>query len=559
MIFIGDSHIRAMAHGFMRLSATERALVEAVCGPVRFAMVGPAYSFGDRFWNPVLDGVSFVDPLGSRLASTLGVEGSIILQDDPRRFIFSMPFQPSLIYRAHIAKFWITDTPTGDLSHITHAAFRAAVLHYNRHILDFFTALRGLNVIFSVLQSPPPSLLYSLTKAFGQRAIDFLRLHDQIINSALEARQISSEAPPDIVRVGSAKDGYLRQALHDTSSEGSPHGNGQYGELFLRKIFAEQGLTELALTKKDETRLSAELSSPSTQLEWDMRLAFSLANRRIDAVSHFSDILRRAPRDRRALFGSAYALERAGRIEEAEIKFALVTAEFPEWPPGWMGLARVQFANQRMFEAADTLSRARALGVDSPDWYLRYGAVLEKLARLDEARNILRTALFDQSDSGEPILKNQWLENDARLSTDGFFPAQTVHEPNPFDRAASAPIQAGPYLVVLGRVELASGNVDSAEQCFLLARDLPSWQGTWNSYLGDISIRRKNWLAAETFYSAAAKAAPEVAIYALRLGLSLEHQQRHADARELYLQAIKAHPKNTALYEALCRTSLATS
>ncbi len=557
IVFIGDSHIRALVHGYMRLTANERQSAENSLGPIKFAMAGPAYAFENQFWKATPAGFEFIEPLNGRIVDILGQDQAIIQTNDPRRFVFSIGFQPSIIYRKQLYDKWTLGKPTARLAHVSTSAFQEAVLHYNRHVLAFFDALKSANVRFSVLSAPPTARCFSLVVEHGISAKKLLEQHHETILDAASKRGIEVELPPNVVREGGKSGAPLIDTLCDRSIAGSPHGNGWYGELFLRSLFAKHGARSFRTSAESLKDLKTKLNSEEARLAQNCQLAFSAANRRLDATEKFNELLIRHPDDRRLKYGFAYALERSNHLEKAELEYRLLTNDDSDWSPGWMALARVFFSRKKYAEAAEALEKARSLGYEYPDWPLRYGATLEKVQKLDLARATLRAALIDEEEGEGPRLKGQWTAGRESKRADGFHPCRMIEEPDAFEIAAHQPIDAAPYLIVLGRIELALGDSERAEYCFSTALELDPTKRPWNSYLADIAFRRGNWVRAQHFYKIAADSSPTVALYVKRLGACYERQKKYSDAHKLYMSAAASFPKDFEFLEAIRRVAAA--
>lgn len=554
IVIFGDSHVRALAHGYMRLSLDDRESIESRLGGVRFAMLGPAFSFAQPFFERTSEGVVFRDPMPQRFARAVGEAGAIIRPDDPREFIVSVGLQTSYIHQPGILQRWTNGAPEDGAAHVSRAAFGLAVLEYNRHALAFYAALRDMGVKVSALAAPPPSPSFGLIAAHGDRALALWRAHDETLARELARLGVPIEQPPAIAREADAPDGFLRPALRDTYAPATPHGNGWYGELFLREVFARRKISRLALSSAAAKAERARLDASETQLAWTRRLGFALANRRLDATEQFLAALEADPGERRNQYGLAWALERLGRPLDAEMKYRELVDNHANWAEAWMALGRVLFTRAKFAEAREAFERAGALGYAGRDRTLRLAAIDEKLKRLPEARQGLREALFAPG-SGE--LDRVWLARFIEEPAEAGFHALRVEpEPDPYESAIAPPVEAAPYLVVLGRVELALGDAAEAERCFELAMRLEPNRPEWNAYLADIDVRRKRWASAARRYATVVEHAPKVAAYTKRLGLAYERMRKLSAAREVYLKGASEHPRDVEFIDALRRVTI---
>ncbi len=552
IVFIGDSHLRALAHGYMRLASEEREAIESKKGGLRFAMLGPAFSFAEPFFTRDEQGLRFQNQMEQRLSQALGPHEAVIRPGDRREFVVSIGMQPSYIHQPKILERWTTGSPEGGAAHVSRAAFRLGVLEYNRHALDFFKALSEMGVKASALAAPPPALSFGLIRKFGDRALSLWLAHDAILSAELERLGVSVERAPAIVREGDKSDGMLRAPLRDVYAVGSPHGNDWYGELFLRDLFGRRGVRRVKLSAKALEFERAKLEAPETLAAWTRRLGFSLANRREDATEQFLTAVQEDPEERRGLYGLAYALERLGRWLDAEAKYRDLLELHPFWDIGWMALARVLFVRGKHEEALQALERAGELGCVDRERLLRLGAVHEKLKRPQEARTCLRAALFDEEGGLDPA----WTAAPKEPTEEGFHPLKVSAEPDPTEAALSPPLTPASFLVVLGRVELALGQVAEAERCFQMAMRLDATHPEWNAYLGDIDLRRKHWASAATRYAIVLQYSPKVAAYAKRLGMAYERQKKIKHAREVYLVGVREHPADVEFVDALRRVTI---
>lgn len=119
------------------------------------------------------------------------------------------------------------------------------------------------------------------------------KLHVSEFRGALHSLNIPIEEPPAIVYENQDTHAFLRLPLHDSAAVASPHANKVYGEIFLRAILADRGVSQIA---NDEAKLIPWLNDPARLIEWRTTLGFSQANmRKPDAPDLFHKALLDAP------------------------------------------------------------------------------------------------------------------------------------------------------------------------------------------------------------------------------------------------------------------------
>lgn len=114
-----------------------------------------------------------------------------------------------------------------------------------------------------------------------------------------------------------------------------------------------------------------------------------------EAVSFLAEALRIDYRDIRTLLAFAHAQRRWGNFAEAEQACRLVLEQEPEHPEALAALAHVLIASDHVANAIPLLERSLVLQPGNAEARRLYGASLQVLGRLDEARRELLRATSD--------------------------------------------------------------------------------------------------------------------------------------------------------------------
>ena len=546
IVLLGDSHTRAIINGYAVLEESERDHIDSHGGFIA-AMLGPAFSFSVPFWKPTRDGIVLVGNMQERFSSAMGADASIIRRNDDREFIFSIGAQPSLLYAPRA---WEAHTAGAKhikgLGYLSRAAFREALLYYNRYVLGFFRTLQDMNVRFSVMAGPPPSPQFSFIHQKGERGLELWLTHVEVFEEEMSRLGIAMEQPPLVVRAAE-DDRFLRLALCDMGDERSPHGNSTYGQIFLKSILRQRGMTDLEL---DADSLSTELEQPSTLVDWHVKHGFRLANmRKPTSVDQFRTALDKDPTHRQAMMGLGYAFERLGANEEAMLHYESTLTFHPDYADCWAMLSSLQNSMRDYSAAKESLTRAIELGQSRPEWPFRMGAILEKLGELEQAGAILRPILFN----------DLYKKADGSLANAGDRKPSLIPEPDYYEAAMAQHFALAPYMVILGRVEFRLNDLDKAERCFCRAIEMDDTKPAWWAFVGDVHFARRDWAPAEQCYSTALKALPEVVKYAKRRAYCQERMGKMKEARETYLAALRSHPDDRSLLSLIAGATRSTA
>ncbi|URK88666.1 tetratricopeptide repeat protein [Rhizobium sp. RCAM05350] len=515
IVVLGDSHMRAIVNGYATFSAQEQAEVSERLDGFQCGMIGPAFSFSEPFWTQTDRGVVFTSENMQQLFRAIVGEGNdVIRPSDEREFIFSIGSQPSLL---HVEGLWNGHTAGRHVEGVTHlsrSGFRAMLLHYNRYVFGLFKTLQTLNVKFSVMAGPPPSLQFAFLVQKRERGLDLWRFHEEIFSQELGRMGVPIEYPPATVRERNAPNGFLRLALCDSLVANSPHGNKDYGEIFIRSMLRQRGVGLMIEENGDR------YDSRDVLRDWYCKLGFAMANKRVaSGKAKFALALKIDPHHKESMFGLGYMHERLSHTAEAAKQYKETLTKHPRYADCWAALGALKIASNEMDEAKTAIAKAIELDPSRVDWHLRLGVVLEKLNEKDEASRVLREALFE-ADSDVVGNVELHLKEDPLGIAHIESPFPTEHDPY---EAATFPIRSSaPYLVILGRAEMTS-DPSFAERCFKLALDIDD-RPEWRSYLGDIYFERGEWTFAAENYQPASEKFPKNPRFAERLRMSLENQ-----------------------------------
>jgi hypothetical protein len=230
---IGDSHIIALSEAVRHEPLSSRH------GDIRIAQMGHGYNFLEPFFAIEDDTVSFTQPPAKAIFETINPNGpSVILRNDPRRFVFMFGLYPSFGFdqkhwTSHTAAIW-----SRDRHFVSKSAFDVIIDETLKEPMSFFRALHDMNVRFSVASCCPVPASYQriahkLNFADGEIAFIYNRFRDRA-TERLNAMGIVCHHPP--------QEAYDEHgAMHDVFAKqpGDYHANARYGRLMLEKVLRE--------------------------------------------------------------------------------------------------------------------------------------------------------------------------------------------------------------------------------------------------------------------------------------------------------------------------------
>jgi hypothetical protein len=235
LYIIGDSHTQALRDGFKKFSDAEKMRLRKRFGDVTVNWLVGAAKYRRKFFDAQVDRVILKKDSGRRMKELFGARPHFE-KDDDRLFAFSMGFHLPY-YNFRMWKEFTLDPSISDKHFLSSAVFRKFIIAQNREVLLFYKKLRKLNVKFVVLGSPPPSrnlLAHSDLPGVSER--EFILIFEavrSVFARELRRFRVHYVLPPDAI----ARDGFLPENLARTTTLVDPHGNADYGELFLRHAF----------------------------------------------------------------------------------------------------------------------------------------------------------------------------------------------------------------------------------------------------------------------------------------------------------------------------------
>jgi hypothetical protein len=235
MLFVlGDSHTAALRNGFAAFSASDQAAIHDLYGGIKFGQIETAAKLRRKFYAFSKDEVRLRGRAGKMFQAM--ADRACIEQNDPNFFAFSAGFHSATAIAAMANAFTI-DPAVGNKSYLSEAAFHAIVTQANQPLMNFYLRLRKLDIRFIVLGSPPVPLTqvarYGMAPEDAPQLATMIERAKAVIAEQLSAAGVRYVLPPEEV----AQDGFLRRELCGDSRPNDDHGNGAYGEIFLRHLF----------------------------------------------------------------------------------------------------------------------------------------------------------------------------------------------------------------------------------------------------------------------------------------------------------------------------------
>jgi len=149
LVVVGDSHTVALHDGLSSLDHETVERLNGLFGSVKAQVVMAGYSAFQPFFFRNAEGISFIEPIGSRLAELLEDDG-VIAPNDQRVFGFCLGFH---IFGKHESLFgsawkWRNHSVVSrrDRSFVSKAVTEKLILQQGRYILEFAEALNEMGV-----------------------------------------------------------------------------------------------------------------------------------------------------------------------------------------------------------------------------------------------------------------------------------------------------------------------------------------------------------------------------------------------------------------------------
>jgi predicted Zn-dependent protease len=256
----------------------------------------------------------------------------------------------------------------------------------------------------------------SRRKALGRSRIKRLDAKQSALTTtpdAANAEVRDTRAPADVIRdaVKRFDDqsgvGFIGRELLQAGTPSSPREAAQCG-----RILMEAGLVDEA-----EALYRAMVRSfPGHPVGFVGLAQVAMRRKRwSDALTHWESILTAFDQERRSAFwlsGRASVLFQLGHHQEAAAILADLVRDFPDEPPGYVGLAQLALRQHRRQEAlarCDEILRRFGEHTGADGWRVMRASALMELGRADEAEAILREVVERSPGSVHALLTLLWV------------------------------------------------------------------------------------------------------------------------------------------------------
>lgn len=234
-----------------------------------------------------------------------------------------------------------------------------------------------------------------------------------------------------------------------------------------------------------------------------------------------------------AALRDAFALHRAGKIEEAEAIYRAILARAPEHPEALHHLGLIEAERGRLDEADRLMALSDRLKPGNPDWRCNLGRLAALRGDLPRARDLFASVLAQ-----EPGNVDASVSLGSALLQLGHLPSAREQLDAALRRAPDRP----DALTVLGLIEAAAGNLAEAERlCREAARRAPDWADAHGN-LGHVLRMQGRDAEAVAECRQALALQPGHAEALVNLGMIAYDRRALDEARDCFERALSARP-----------------